>query len=318
MESTAKQNQTQGLKTRLGKSFGKFSKAGSLWHWTFQWANNMQKQDGYDSGMIETNYDVFQRLKLRFFDGVLLNKHNKGKNYSELIAGGNVYLRTNPNADHNHEDMLMFSFNITWATDMMSGKNYRQVKFTLNEAGCRACKLTRGQVKYIYELFGGYELLIKSQYDNKTHNDVLAMLAASIPSKNVESQQNTQNTENTQPITVTYTQNVQPDNRTGETVSIKSIGLPVKVVKKEVNEMDRKGKELYSNFIKLLSTLNIDFFVQMVDNTNFKSYDGIKLVLSVKNMSFCEALESTYYEDFIKLMRNTFGQSIKVEYSVTV
>jgi hypothetical protein len=317
MDSTAKQNQTQGLKTRLGKSFGKFSKAGSLWHWTFQWANNMQKQDGYDSGMIETNYDVFQRLKLRFFDGVLLNKHNKGKNYSELIAGGNVYLRTNPNAENNHEDMLMFSFNITWATDMMSGKNYRQVKFTLNEAGCRACKLTRGQVKYIQELFGSYELQVKSQFGIKTNKvDVLAMMSASVPSKNVESQQNTQNTENTQPITATYTQNVQPDNRTGEPVSIKS--LPLKVVKKEVSEMDRKGKELYSNFINLLKSVNLDFCVKMLDNADFTSYDGFKVVLSVFNKSFYQALESTYHEDFKKLMRNVFGQSILIEYIIKV
>lgn len=312
MDNTAKQNQTQGLKTRLGKSFGKFSKAGSLWHWTFQWANNMQKQDGYDSGMIETNYDVFQRLKLRFFDGVLLNKHFKGQNYSELIAGGNVFLRTNPNAEHNREDILMFSFTITWDTDIVSGKKYRKVRFILNEANCRVCKLTRGQVKYMNELFGSYELQIKSQYGIKTDKvDVLAMLAASVPSKNVES---AENTSNSQAITAAYTQKPQTENRTGVTSLHNIMGSVLNVATPKTAQVANLGKQKFSDFVHLINKLNPNLALMIAENIQFVSLDDTFLTLGVKSKKVVDDFENgADFADFINLFRNMFG-AIKLQY----
>jgi hypothetical protein len=63
-----------GLKNRLDKGFAKFGREGSVWRWEFYWNEGKSgKQHGYDKGYLQQNADIFERLKIRFFNGVLLN-----------------------------------------------------------------------------------------------------------------------------------------------------------------------------------------------------------------------------------------------------
>lgn len=63
-----------GLKQRLGNGFAKFGREGSVWRWEFYWNEGKSgKQHGYDKGYLQQNADIFERLKTRFLNGVLVN-----------------------------------------------------------------------------------------------------------------------------------------------------------------------------------------------------------------------------------------------------
>lgn len=63
-----------GLKHRLGNGYGKFGRNGSVWRWQFYWnEGKTSMQDGYDKGYLNQNADIFERLKTRFLNAVLVN-----------------------------------------------------------------------------------------------------------------------------------------------------------------------------------------------------------------------------------------------------
>lgn len=94
MQGSPQQNQTEGLKARMVKGFGKFMKAGSVWSWEFAWAKSGNLCNGYDQGVIDQGQtDIFERLKTRFFRGVFLNTNTKtGLPYHKAASWFKVYL----------------------------------------------------------------------------------------------------------------------------------------------------------------------------------------------------------------------------------
>ncbi|GIW70429.1 MAG: hypothetical protein KatS3mg101_1176 [Patescibacteria group bacterium] len=82
---------TTGLKKRLGKGYAKFGREGSIWRWEFTWNNPKRHKEGYgyDKGFLDSNYGIFERLKRRFIQGVLINARyfEKANNFRLYLCG---------------------------------------------------------------------------------------------------------------------------------------------------------------------------------------------------------------------------------------
>ncbi len=280
-DNAQKNKQIAGLKQRMGKAYGKFAKQGSHWHWIFTMADTQKRMDGYDKGYLDTSYETFERLKLRFFKGVLLNKHEKrNKFYSELVAGGNVFLRTNPDSEDNKEDVLIFSFNLQWQQDS-NGKSYRHINFVLNtQVGI----FSKGQINYLNELFGEYVLAIRNQYlpSAPKKANILTNFAASIPDKL-----------GTQPQSPVPT----PQPQTPPQHLFASLMAQV--------------ESLAPDFHTFLLACGFVFHKHEIINGKQM------LTARLSNIIFVEVIENhALFADFEKLLRNVFGANCNLQYTV--
>jgi hypothetical protein len=155
-----KDSQKKSLKNHLGNTFGKFSSKGSFWHWILYSHDNF-RLDGYDQGALENSDGIFDRLRKRFFDKILLGRHQETQNlYADWTSHGQVYLRQNINLNGHGEDLLIFSFKIKDAKTT-TGKKYREITFSHNT---KLEKFSKDEYEKSESLFGNVELAMKKLY----------------------------------------------------------------------------------------------------------------------------------------------------------